>query len=112
MTTPRLVPLHSPLVGPPAWAAVAAALRRRGHVVETPAWPRLSTIGDRFYDTLSEGLAAQLLDKAGPLILAAHSGAGGLVGAAAAALPAVEGVILVDAIMPHPGRSWFDTAPA
>jgi hypothetical protein len=54
------------------------------------------------------------IDGAGqaPVILAAHSGAGAFVPALAAALRApVAGAIFIDAILPHPGRSWLDTAP-
>ena len=81
-------------------------------MAETPAWPRLSTIGDGFYGVLTANLAATLAegDRA---ILVAHSGAGALVPALAARMaPSVAGVIFADAILPHPGRSWFDTAPA
>jgi hypothetical protein len=109
----RFVLLHSPLLGPTAWRAVAAELERRGQAVETPAWPPLSSIADDFYATLADGLAARLDGEGGPMLLVAHSGAGPLIPALAARLTApVAGVILVDAILPHPGYSWFDTAPA
>jgi len=112
MVSPRFVLLHSPLMGPLTWQAVAAELRRRGHAAIAPAWPRLSTVGEGFYETLSRGLAAQLWDDPEPLILVAHSGAGGLVGPLENWLATVKGTIFVDAIMQHPRRSWFDTAPA
>lgn len=108
----RFVLLHSPLLGASAWRSVAADLARRGHVAETPAWPRLSTIGGEFYAALTASLAATLAggERA---ILVAHSGAGALVPALAARIaPSVAGVIFADAILPHPGLSWFDTAPA
>jgi hypothetical protein len=112
MTAPRFILLHSPLVGPLTWQAVAAELRRRGHAAEAPAWPRLSSVEGSFYEALPKELASALWDDKDPLILVAHSGAGGLVGPLANWLATVEGVILVDSIMPHPRRSWFDTAPA
>lgn len=112
MAPPRFVLLHSPLLGPAAWQAVAAELERRGQTVEAPAWPRLSSLADRFYAGLADGLAAKL-GSAGPLVLVAHSGAGALAPALAERLTGrVAGMIFVDAILPHPGRSWFDTAPA
>ena len=112
MAPPRFVLIHSPLLGPLAWRSVAAELQRRGHAAEAPAWPRLSAIADGFYGALADGLAAQLDGAGDPLILVAHSGAGALVPALAARLPgAVAGVIFADAILPHPARSWFDTAP-
>lgn len=112
MPPPRLVLLHSPLTGPSAWAAVADELARRGHAVETPAWPRLSDVSDRFYATLADELAAGLSRRDAPLVLVAHSGAGPLAPVVASRLtPLLTGVIFADAILPHPGRSWFDTAP-
>jgi hypothetical protein len=113
MTAPRFVLLHSPLLGPMAWRAVAVELARRGHAVTTPAWPRFEVIANGFYSALANGVARELADETGPLILVAHSGAGALVPALAARLAApVAGVIFADAILPHPARSWFDTAPA
>jgi hypothetical protein len=109
---PRLILLHSPLLGPASWRAAAAALRRRGRAVETPAWPRLSAIGEGFYPASASAMAGAVDARPGRAILVAHSGAGALLPALATALrtpPA--GAIFVDAILPHPGRSWFDTAP-
>ncbi|MDB5448775.1 MAG: hypothetical protein JWQ97_4092 [Phenylobacterium sp.] len=113
-TAPRLVLLHSPLLGPFSWRAAAGELAAQGLAVETPAWPKLSTIAHAFYPTLAASLAASI-DGAGsaPVVLAAHSGAGPLVPPLTQALSApVAGVVFVDALLPHPGRSWFDTAPA
>lgn len=44
------------------------------------------------------------------MVLVGHSGAGPLLPAIADATSAV-GVIYVDAGLPHPGKSWLDTAP-
>ena len=110
--TPRIVLLHSPLLGPSAWRAVAADLLRLGRTTKAPAWPRLSTVGAGYYAALTDSLAAVLDAGAAPAILVAHSGAGSLVPALAARMMSpVAGVIFADAILPHPGRSWFDTAP-
>ena len=47
-----------------------------------------------------------------PSVLVAHSAAGALAPAiVAAAEGRVTGVAFVDALLPHPGRSWLDTAP-
>jgi len=110
----RIVLVHSPLLGPFSWRPTADELSRRGHAVEAPASPRLSAIGEGYYAALASGLAATI-DAAGlePLVLAAHSGAGALAPALVAALRSpVRRTVLVDAIMPHPGLSWFDTAPS
>ena len=48
----------------------------------------------------------------GEAIVVAHSGAGALIPSVAAlAKEGLRGVIYCDAILPHPGQSWFDTAP-
>ena len=109
----RFVLLHSPLLGPLSWRATAAELARRGRAAGTPAWPKLSGIEAGYYDALVEGMAAQLGEAGAGLMLVAHSGAGALVPALSARLgDRVAGAIFADAILPHPGRSWFDTAPA
>jgi len=109
----RIVLLHSPLLGPLSWRPVAAALGDLGHAAEAPAWPRLSSITESYYATLASAMAATIDGgSTEPAVLVAHSGAGALAPVLAAALrtpPA--GVIYADAILPHPGRSWFDTAP-
>ena len=113
MAQPRFVLLHSPLLGPMAWRPVSAELARRGHLATTPRWPRLSDMAEGFYPTLADGLTGELAGVGGPLTLVAHSGAGALVPALTARLGSrVAGVIFADAILPHPGRSWFDTAPS
>ena len=106
----RFVLLHSPLLGPASWRPTAESLRGRGHAAETPAWPALANLSGGFYPSLADGLAEQLVAGEAP-ILVAHSGAGALVPTLAARLPALRGAIFADAILPHPGRSWFDTAP-
>lgn len=109
--TARLVLLHSPLLGPLSWRGVAQVLKARGRAAEAPAWPRLSTLGEDCYAALANSMAATL-QAGGPAIVVAHSGAGALVPSVAAlAKGMLKGVIFCDAILPHPGLSWFDTAP-
>lgn len=109
----RIVLLHSPLLGPMCWRGVADALRQRGRDVATPAWPRLPTLGEDCYASLANAMAARL-DAGGkdPAIVVAHSGAGPLLPSVKAlARTSIAGVIFCDALLPHPGDSWFDTAP-
>jgi len=113
MGAPGFLLLHSPLLGPLAWQEVAGELRRRGHAADAPAWPPLSSLAEDYYEGLAAGLANALAPGGDGLVLAAHSGAGALMPALAARLgERVAGVVYVDAILPHPGRSWFATAPA
>lgn len=109
----RFVLLHSPVLGPLAWQATARALERRGHAADAPAWTPLSAVAGSFYATLTDRMAAALGASGERLLLVAHSGAGALLPALAGRLgDRVAGLIFADAILPHPGRSWFDTAPA
>lgn len=107
----RFVLLHSPLMGPLTWQAVAAELRRRGHAAEAPAWLRFEDAAAPYYRALARDMAGKIVGDE-PAVAVLHSGAGALAGALeAAAGDRLAGVILADAILPHPGRSWFDTAP-
>jgi hypothetical protein len=105
----RLVLLHSPLLGGLTWQGVAGALRDRGREAVAPTWPALGDLSADFYRGLAVGMAAALGEA--PSIVVLHSGAGALAPALEAASGSVQGFIFVDAILPHPGRSWFDTAP-
>ena len=69
----------------------------------------LSSLAGDFYRTLATAMADALGDA--PAVVVVHSGAGALVPALEAAWGHLQGVIFADAILPHPGRSWFDTAP-
>jgi hypothetical protein len=113
MSGPRLILLHSPLLGPYSLKATAGDLATLGLAAEAPAWPRLSSVAAGFYPALAQAMAATIDGGgAGPVILVPHSGAGALVPAVAAHLRApLAGVVFLDSILPHPGRCWFDTAP-
>jgi hypothetical protein len=80
----------SPFTGPFAWSRVAPALRERNRLVEV------------------HGVDAEI---DGPVVLVAHSGAGPQLPALAADRCDVVGMVLVDALLPHPGRSWSQTVP-
>ncbi|GAB3578314.1 hypothetical protein GCM10027445_45350 [Amycolatopsis endophytica] len=95
--------VHSPLVGPATWQGVAAELRARGHRIAMPSLLGALT-GDGPYYPKVVGAVAD------PGVLVVHSGAGALVPGIAARTGAPR-AIFVDALLPHPGRSWFDTAP-
>jgi hypothetical protein len=113
MTEAALVFVHSPLVGPLTWRSVAERYAADG-------WP--TSVADL---TAPMGgpapyqppIAAAVAEAAGrvdrPVVLIGHSGAGPLLpGIAAAVTVPVRALVYVDAGLPYPGRSWFETAPA
>jgi pimeloyl-ACP methyl ester carboxylesterase len=103
----RLMLVHSPLTGPSTWGACAAALAARGVEAEVA---RLPPLAEASYEDLAQAVGGAIAAGA-PASLVVHSGAGGLAAAIVAqAQGRVRSVVFVDAILPHPGRSWFDTA--
>ncbi len=102
----RLVLLHSPLVGPSTWASLAPLLRVRGHAVAVPDLTPLMAGEGPYYPALAEAASAVAED----CILVVHSGAGALVPSIAILAP-LRGAIFVDALLPHPGASWFAGVP-
>lgn len=107
----RFILLHSPLTGPAAWGPVAAEFAARGIEATRPVIPPVAALAQPYYESAAQAVAAQVLSQGGPFILAVHSAAGGLApSVVAAAKGQVRGVLYVDAIPPHPGRCWFETA--
>lgn len=104
--------VHSPLVGPETWRPVVETLRARGHDAVVPSLTHVLDGPAPYYPALANAVAEAVPDVDEPLALVAHSGAGSLLPTIcdAAAAP-VETAVFVDAGLPHPGRSWFDTAP-
>jgi hypothetical protein len=112
---PILVLLHSPLVGPLTWRRTADVLASAGRRVLLPSLAGLLGQGPPFHRRLAGAVAAAIAE-AGPdqggVVLVVHSGAGALVPSIVEATDArVAGAVFVDALLPHPGRAWFDTAP-
>lgn len=103
-------------LGPWAWERVAPLLRERGLAVHTPT---LSATGDdptpatevtlrTWIDDLADYIARHRLTGAA---LVAHSFAGyPAAGLLARDAPGAAMAIFVDALLPAPGRSWFDAA--
>jgi hypothetical protein len=105
----NLTLLHSPLVGPSTWNSLVPVLRARGHAVAVPDLTPLMAGEGPYYAALAEGAAAAV---SGNSVLIAHSGAGALVPAVAAlAEGQVRAAVFVDALLPHPGESWFAGVP-
>jgi len=93
--------VHSPLVGPSSWSAVARELERRGHQAVVPS---LLGLGDAPPRRWRECVAAARLvvrTLSGPLVLAGHSRGGLLLPMIADAVaPPVSRLIFVDSRLP------------
>jgi len=87
---PAFVLVASPFTGPFAWSIVASELRRRGRRVAV------------------HGVDPDLRSN---VVLVAHSGGGPHLPALAGRADPVVGMVFVDALLPHPGRSWAQTVP-
>lgn len=111
---PVFVLIHSPLVGALTWRPTGDLLQARGFTVVVPSLAGVLDDGPPYYQKLASRVAEVVRAErpAEPLVLVSHSGAGALVPAVAAACDGVvEAAVFVDAILPHPGASWLDTAP-
>ncbi|WP_162181694.1 alpha/beta fold hydrolase, partial [Glycomyces tenuis] len=113
MDTPLIVLVHSPLTGPSAWEPVADSLQRRGASVAVPTLEGAFEAGPPYHPAVAAAVGRRLAEVGGgrAVTLVAHSGAGALLPAIAAAVPRVGGAVFVDALLPHPGATWFDTVP-
>jgi hypothetical protein len=105
--------VHSPLIGPVIWTAVAGELRQRGQEAIIPdLTPALSGGGN--HAQLQAELVAGAV-RQGPVALVAHSGAGPLLPLIAHRLAqqnvAVAASLFVDAGLPHPRQSALDVLP-
>lgn len=110
MTT--LLFAHSPVAGPTTWTGTAELLREKGFRCVVPDLTGTLSAGPPYYPTVAAAAAAAVDDDIGPVVVIGHSAAGALLPAIAEAVGArIRGAVFVDAMLPQPGRSWFDTAP-
>ncbi|MGH3901370.1 MAG: alpha/beta hydrolase [Pseudonocardiaceae bacterium] len=108
--TPGIALLHSPLVGPLCWQPLAERLRADGYRVIAPDLTAAAASDSHQGSFIAAAVHAIGVAEMGSVVLVGHSGAGPLLPAIASAANTI-GVIFVDAGLPHPGKSWFDTAP-
>jgi hypothetical protein len=106
--TVKLILLHSPLVGPGTWRLLAPLLRAQGYDVSIADFTSVMVGDGPYYPQLLRCARAKLNNPENTVLIA-HSGAGVLIPALAE--DGGGGAIFVDALLPHPGRSWFDTVP-
>jgi len=104
--------VHSPVVGPSTWSYTAEVLQRNGFECGVPDLTAVATTGPPYYSKYTAAAAAAVAGGTGPVVLVGHSAAGALLPAVAEAVgDRARGAVFVDAMLPQPGRSWFDTAP-
>jgi pimeloyl-ACP methyl ester carboxylesterase len=108
-----LVFVHSPLVGPLTWRAVADRFTAAGRRTLLPDLTG-AMAGPAPYLPRIAATVAEAADPAGaPVVLIGHSGAGPLLPGIASALGVpVRALVYVDAGLPYPGQTWFERAPA
>jgi hypothetical protein len=110
--TTTLLFVHSPVVGPSTWIYSAEVLQDSGFGCVVPDLTALATMNPPYYPKYAIAAAAAVDDTAGPVVVVGHSAAGALLPAIAEAIgDRTHGAVFVDAMLPQPGRSWFDTAP-
>lgn len=112
---PTLVFVHSPVAPPSTWEAVGRLAEQAGYAVKLPALtdaifhPVVG--GPPYLAHCAETVALAARGAARPILIA-HSGAGMLLADAVARMEdAPAGAVIVDGMMPQPGKSWFDAAP-
>jgi Alpha/beta hydrolase family len=109
-----LILIHSPLTGPLTWQATAVCLRGDGCRIVVPSLAGAVSEGPPYYRNLARAVAdaIEAEEPSGAVALIAHSGAGALLPAILEACRApIACAVFADAILPHPGASWMDTAP-
>lgn len=111
-SAPNVLMIHSPLVGASTWHPCADVLRKMDYEVVAPSLSDALSSGLPYYKRMADRLAAAVPAAAEVVAIIAHSGAGALVPAVAERLHSRCYGIFVDAILPYPGKSWFETAPA
>jgi hypothetical protein len=106
---PTFALLHSIFLSPLSWRGVAAELAAGGNQATLLDCRDVVRSGASYYDHAAQVVADQLPRQA---VLVVHSAAGALAPSILAASEGpLAGLVFVDALLPHPGRSWLETAP-
>ncbi len=99
--------VHSPLVGALTWRSVAGLFSEAGWQCVVPDLAGALDEGPPYYAALAARVAGAVPEGIERIVLVGHSFSGAL-------LPLVSGaaaLVYVDAGLPEPGKSWFDTVP-
>ncbi len=110
-SSPPIVLIHSPLVGPSSWHYVAGELGARGFRAITPALTDRSGSVDPYWKQHVDCILAALnqLDPDRAIVLVAHSGAGPLLPALRSLLQhVVIAYVFVDAGLPGAGQTRLE----
>ena len=109
--TGTLLFVHSPVAGPTTWTATAKLLQQNGFRCVVPDLTGVTASGPPYYPALAAAAGAAVDDRTDSVVMIAHSAAGVLLPAIAEFVGGrTRGAVFVDAMLPQPGRSWFDTA--
>jgi Alpha/beta hydrolase family len=104
--------VHSPVVGPSTWTYTAKVLQKNGFGCAVPDLTGVATMGAPYYPKYATAAATAVDESPDPIVVVGHSAAGALLPAIAEAVGGrARGAVFVDAMLPQPARSWFDTAP-
>ncbi len=104
--------VHSPVAGPSTWVYTAEVLQKKGFRCAAPDLTAVATLGPPYYPKHAAAAAEAVDDISDTVVVVGHSAAGALLPAIAEAVgDRTKGAVFVDAMLPQPGRSWFDTAP-
>ena len=104
--------VHSPVAGPSTWIYTAEVLQQNGFDCKVPDLTGVAGTGPPYYSKYASAAAAAVDTGVDSVVLVGHSAAGALLPAIAEAVgDRTTGAVFVDAMLPQPGRSWFDTAP-
>jgi Alpha/beta hydrolase family len=110
--TTTLLFVHSPVAGPSTWTDTAERLLKNGFHCVVPDLTAIATMDHPYYPKYAMAATAAADGTSGPVVVVGHSAAGALLPAIAEAVGnRTCGAVFVDAMLPQPGRSWFDTAP-
>jgi pimeloyl-ACP methyl ester carboxylesterase len=109
---PVFVFVHSPLVGPLSFQPVADLLAAGGERVAVADLTGAMAGPPPYQPRIADAVAEAAEPAGAPTVLIGHSGAGPLLPGVAARLAVpVRALVYVDAGLPYPGHSWFETAP-
>lgn len=98
-------------MGPATWTRFATELQARGYDIVMPNFVPVMGGEGPYYPALIRAAQSALGGLSSEqTVLIAHSGAGALVPAIAQELRDHVHAVFVDALLPHPARSWFETA--